>query len=95
MIDRELGPYAFEHLRLLLYSPDEHGNRLPFPVFERDDDLSEAHEPFEEVAGIDPAVIVFPANLFARFSRAFLNVHIIRCDRHVIEKPPEPGKHNR
>ena len=53
------------HLGLFLDSPDQHRNRLPLSVFERDDDLSETHEPFEEIARIDPAIVIFPADLFA------------------------------
>ena len=95
MVDRELGPHPLKHLRPLLYSPDQHRNGLPLPIFECDDDPSEAHETFEKITRIDPAIVVLPANLFPRFGRALLQVHIVRRDRHVIEQPFEPGNENR
>ena len=90
MVDSEFCPHFFEHLCFVLNSPCEYRDRFSFSVFEGYYNSSEAHEPFEEIARIDAAVIVLSAYLLARFGRAFLQVHIVRSYCHVIEETLKP-----
>ena len=95
MVDRELGPDPLKHLRSLLYSPNQDCYGLALSILERDNNPAETHQTFEEIACVDPAVVVLPADLLTRFGRAFLQVHVVRRDRHVIEKSLEPGNNDR
>ena len=90
VVDCKLGPDIFEGLGFFIYSPDKQGEGLSFIVFEGDYDFPEAQQAFEEVAGVNFAVVVFSANLLAAFGGAILHVQVIGGDGYVVEQSLEP-----
>ena len=72
-------------------APDQQGHGQAGFLLERNDDASKSEQAFEEVARIDAAVVIFASDLLAGLGRALLDVHVVRRDRDVIEKPAQPG----
>ncbi len=88
----EFAADSLQQLGFLVNSPNQQGDGLPFLVLERDDDFTKSQQPFQKITRIHPGVVVFSAYLLAGFGGAFLEIHVVRRDSHIMKKTFKPGK---